>query len=63
MSVEGKAGLGNTLIPEAEEKAEIEQGIWGNDFLNRSIEIGVKGTISLISGQTAIAGTGVLEKE
>lgn len=63
VSVEGKAGLGNTLIPEAEEKAEIEQGIWGNDFLNRSIEIGVKGTISLISGQTAIAGTGVLEKE
>lgn len=63
VSVEGKAGIGNTLIPEAEKKSGIEQGIWGNDFYNRSKEIGIKGTISLISGQTAVVGTGVLEKK
>lgn len=62
VSLEAKTGVGNNLIEEAETKSGVEQGIWGNDFVNNSKEMGVKGTISLISGHTTLAGTGILSK-
>ena len=62
VSVEAKTGVGNNIIEEAESASGVEQSIWGNDFVNSSKEMGVKGTISLISGHTTLAGTGILAK-
>jgi len=62
VSVEAKTGIGNNIIEEAETASGVEQSIWGNDFVNSSKEMGVKGTISLISGHTTLAGTGILAK-
>ena len=58
LSVEAKAGAGHNI---ADEALEEEGSIGGKDVIDTTVEIGVEGRISIISGHGQISGTGMLE--
>lgn len=58
LSVEAKAGAGHNI---ADEGLEEEGSIGGKDVIDTTVEIGVEGRISIISGHGSIGGTGMLE--
>ena len=57
LSAEAKAGAGhNTLDKGIEEHGSIG----GKDIVDTTVEIGVEGRVSIISGRGSVSGTGVL---
>ena len=58
LSVEAKAGAG---INGADEGLEAGGNIAGKDIVDTTVEIGVEGRISIISGKGSVSGTGKLE--
>lgn len=56
--VEAKAGAGHNLYDEGLEK---EGSIAGKDVIDTTLEVGVEGRISIISGKGQVKGTGMLE--
>ncbi len=55
--VEGKVGVGTNVFDEGMEE---HGNIAGNDVWDTTIEAGVEGRISIMSGQGSVSGTGVL---
>lgn len=58
-----KGGLGTNQVEVGEKSSGLEQSIGGNDAIPNSVEIGVKGKISIISGKTTLEGSGILQKK
>ena len=58
LSVEAKAGLGHNMF---DGKTEIDGSIGGKDVIDTTIEVGLEGRISLISGKGSVKGTGKFE--
>ncbi|HEX7847087.1 MAG TPA: hypothetical protein VF476_14900 [Chitinophagaceae bacterium] len=58
LGVEAKAGAGVNL---ADEELEKSGSIAGKDVIDTTIEVGVEGRVSLISGHGGVSGTGKLE--
>ncbi len=58
LSVEGKAGVGHNVLD-----GGLEEGgsIGGKDLIDNTVEIGVEGRISILSGKVSIKGTGKFE--
>ena len=59
LAVEAKAGVGHNLLDKSLEKAEASIG--GKDLVDTTVEIGVEGRISILSGKGSIKGTGKFE--
>ena len=59
IGLEAKAGGGVNLIDEALEKEEASIG--GKDLIDTTVEIGIEGRISILSGKVSIKGSGVFE--
>ncbi len=58
LSAEAKVGAGHNVLDEGLEKSG---SIAGKDMIDNTVEIGVEGRISLVSGKGSIGGTGKLE--
>lgn len=58
LSAEAKLGAGHNTYDEGLEK---EGSIGGKDVIDTTIEVGVEGRVSLISGHGRVGGTGKLE--
>ena len=58
LSVEAKAGIGHNTLDQG---LEAGGSIAGKDVIDTTVEIGVEGRISIISGKGAVKGTGMLE--
>ena len=58
LSVEAKAGAG---INGADEGLEAGGNIAGKDIVDTTVEVGVEGRVSIISGKGSVSGTGKLE--
>lgn len=58
LAVEAKAGAGHNLYDEGLEESG---SIGGKDIVDTTIEVGVEGRVSLISGHGSMGGTGKLE--
>jgi tetratricopeptide (TPR) repeat protein len=58
LGLEAKAGAGHNLMDDA-----LEEGgnIGGKDLIDNTVEIGVEGRISILSGKGSIKGSGVFE--
>jgi tetratricopeptide (TPR) repeat protein len=56
-----KAGAGTNVVDKGGEDAGIATSIGGKDMVETSIDIGVEGRVSLISGKSSVRGTGILE--
>ena len=58
LTAEAKAGIGTNVFDEGLEK---HGSIAGKDIVNTTIEVGIEGRISIMSGQGTITGTGILD--
>ena len=58
---EAKVGIGTNVLDENEETGATGIGIAGKDAFPTTIEAGVEGRISIMSGRGAVKGTGILE--
>jgi hypothetical protein len=58
LAVEAKAGIGNNTLDEG---LEAGGNIEGKDVIDTTVEIGVEGRISILSGKGSVKGTGKLE--
>jgi tetratricopeptide (TPR) repeat protein len=56
-----KAGAGTNVVDKGGEDAGIATSLGGKDMVETSIDIGVEGRVSLISGKSSVEGTGVLK--
>ena len=56
-----KAGVGTGILDEDEKTKSTGIGIAGKDAFPTTVEAGVEGRISIISGKGSVSGTGVLE--
>ena len=56
-----KAGAGTNVVDKGGEDADIATSIGGKDMVETSIDIGVEGRVSLISGKSSVEGTGILK--
>lgn len=59
LAVEGKAGAGHNVLDEGLEKEGAS--IQGKDVIDNTVEIGIEGRISILSGKGSIKGTGKME--
>lgn len=59
LAVEAKAGAGHNVLDEGLE--EEGASIGGKDLIDNTVEIGMEGRISILSGKGSIKGTGKLE--
>ena len=59
LAVEAKAGAGHNVLDEGLDKEEANIG--GKDLIDNTVEIGMEGRISILSGKGSIKGTGKLE--
>ena len=59
LSVEAKAGLGHNLF---DGKTEIDGNIGGKDVIDNTVEVGLEGRISIMSGKGSVKGTGKFDK-
>jgi tetratricopeptide (TPR) repeat protein len=57
-----KGGSGTNAVEIGEEKSGIQQGIGGNDFILNSVEVGVTGKVSLISGKASMEVVNTLKE-
>ena len=57
---EAKAGAGTNVLDENESTESPGIGLMGKDAMPTTVEAGVEGRISLISGKGSVSGTGVL---
>lgn len=58
---EAKVGAGTNVLDENEETGSTGIGIAGKDALTTTVEAGVEGRISIITGKGSVSGTGVLK--
>ena len=58
-----KAGVGTTIIGEASEALDTPSSMMGRGVSDLSIDGGIEGRISIISGKGSIYGTGIFEKK
>lgn len=49
-----KGGIGTNAVEIGEESSGMQQGFGGNDFILNSVEIGVTGKVSLVSGKASM---------
>ena len=54
-------GAGTGILDENEKTASPGIGIAGKDAFPTTVEMGVEGRISMISGKGSVAGTGILK--
>jgi hypothetical protein len=59
LAVEAKAGAGHNVLDKGLEKEEASIG--GKDLIDNTVEIGIEGRISILSGKGSIKGTGKFE--
>lgn len=58
---EVKAGIGTNVLDENEKTGTTGIGIAGKDAFPTTVEVGVEGRISIISGKGSVSGTGILK--
>lgn len=58
---EAKAGAGTNVLDENEETGSTGIGIAGKDAFPTTVEVGVEGRISIITGKGSVSGSGVLK--
>ena len=58
---EVKVGAGTGIMDEDENSGSSGIGIAGKDAFPTTVEVGVEGRISIISGKGSVSGTGILK--